>query len=33
MTKAYLDGKGATIKMSKRQVVHNMKIEEGSSGS
>jgi len=26
MTKAYLDGKGVTIKMSKRQVVHNMKI-------
>jgi len=27
MTKAYQDGKGVTIKMSKRQVVHNMKIE------
>jgi len=27
MTKAYLDGKGDTIKMSKRQVVHYMKIE------
>jgi len=32
MTKAYLDGKGATIKMSKRQVVHNMKIEGGFLG-
>ena len=29
MTKAYQDGKGITIKMSKRQVVHNMKIEGG----
>jgi len=29
MTKAYLDGKDITIKMSKRQVVHNMKIEGG----
>jgi len=27
MTKAYQNGKGITIKMSKRQVVHNMKIE------
>jgi len=33
MTKAYQDGKGVTIKMSKRQVVHNMKIEGGFSGS
>ena len=33
MTKAYQDGKCITIKMSKRQVVHNMKIEGGSSGS
>jgi len=32
MTKAYLDGKGVTIKMSKRQVVHNMKIEGGFLG-
>ena len=29
MTKAYQDGKGITIKMSKRQVVHNTKIEGG----
>jgi len=29
MTKANRDGKGITIKMSKRQVVHNMKIEGG----
>ena len=29
MTKAYENGKGITIKMSKRQVVHNMKIEGG----
>jgi len=29
MTKAYQDGKGITIKMSKRQVVHNMKTEGG----
>jgi len=29
MTKAYQDGKGITIKMSKRQVVHNMKIKGG----
>ena len=29
MTKAYQDGKGITIKMSKRQVVHSMKIEGG----
>ena len=29
MTKACQDGKGITIKMSKRQVVHNMKIEGG----
>jgi len=27
ITKAYQDGKGITIKMSKRQVVHNIKIE------
>jgi len=27
MTNAYQDGKGITIKMSKRQVVHNMKTE------
>jgi len=33
MTKAYQDGKGITIKMNKGQVVHNMKIEGGSSGS
>jgi len=32
MTKAYQDGKGITIKMSKRQVVHNMKIERGILG-
>ena len=32
MTKAYQDGKGITIKMSKRQVVHNMKIEGGILG-
>jgi len=32
MTKAYRDGKGVTIKMSKRQVVHNMKIEGGFLG-
>jgi len=32
MTKAYLDGKGITIKMSKRQVVHNMKIDHGFLG-
>jgi len=29
MTKAYQDGKGITIKMSKCQVVHNMKTEGG----
>ena len=29
MTKAYQDGKGITIKMRKRQVVHNMKTEGG----
>ena len=29
MTKAYQDRKGITIKMSKRQVVHNMKTEGG----
>jgi len=29
MTKAYQNGKGITIKMSKRQVVHNMKTEGG----
>jgi len=33
MTKAYQDGKGVTIKMSKRQVVHNMKFEGGILGS
>ena len=32
MTKAYQDGKGITIKMSKRQVVHKMKIEGGFLG-
>jgi len=32
MTKAYLDGKGVTIKMNKCQVVHNMKIEGGFLG-
>ena len=32
MTKAYQDGKGVTIKMSKRQVGHNMKIEGGILG-
>jgi len=32
MTKAYQDGKGITIKMSKRQVVHSMKIEGGILG-
>jgi len=32
MTKAYHDGKGIAIKMSKRQVVHNMKIEGGFLG-
>jgi len=32
MTKAYQDGKGITIKMSKRQVVHNMKIDGGFLG-
>jgi len=32
MTKAFQDGKGITIKMSKRQVVQNLKIEGGSSG-
>jgi len=32
MTIAYQDGKGITIKMSKRQVVHNMKIEGGILG-
>jgi len=29
MANAYQDGKGITIKMSKRQVVHNMKTEVG----
>jgi len=29
MTKAYENGKGVPIKMSKRQVVHNMKTEGG----
>ena len=33
MTKAYKDGNGITIKMSKRQVVHNIKLRVGSSGS
>jgi len=32
MTKAYQDGKGITIKFSKRQVVRNMKIEGGFLG-
>jgi len=32
MTKACQDGKGITIKKSKRQVVHNMKIEGGILG-
>ena len=32
MKKAYQDGKGITIKMSKRQVVHNMKTEGGFLG-
>jgi len=32
MTKAYLDGKGVTIKMNKRQIVHDMKIEGGFLG-
>ena len=32
MTKACQDGKGVTIKMSKHQVVHNMKIEGGILG-
>jgi len=32
MRKAYENGKGVTIKMSKRQVVHNMKIEGGFLG-
>jgi len=32
MTKAYQDGKGIIIKMSRRQVVHNMKIEGGILG-
>jgi len=32
MTKAYHDGKGTMIKMSKHQVVHNMKIEGGFLG-
>ena len=29
MTKAFQNGKGITIKKSKRQVVHNMKTEGG----
>jgi len=29
MTKAYENGKGITIKMSERQVVHNMKTQGG----
>jgi len=32
MTKAYENRKGITIKMSRRQVVHNMKIEGGFLG-
>jgi len=32
MAKAYQDGKGITIKMSKRQVVHNIKVEGGLLG-
>ena len=32
MAKAYENGKGITIKMSKRQVVHNMNIEGGFLG-
>ena len=32
MTKAYENGKGITIKMSRHQVVHNMKIEGGLLG-
>jgi len=32
MTKAFQDGKGTIINMSKRQVVHNMKIEGGILG-
>jgi len=32
MTKVYQDGKGITIKMSKCQVAHNMKTEEGFLG-
>jgi len=32
MTKAYQDGKGITIKMSRRQVVHHIKIEGGLLG-
>jgi len=32
MTKAYQDGKGITIKMSKPQVVHSVKIEGGFLG-
>jgi len=32
MAKAYENGKGITIKTSKRQVVHNMKIEGGFLG-
>jgi len=32
-TKAYQDGRGITIKMSKHQVVHNMKIEDGFLGN
>jgi len=32
MTKAYENGKGITIKMSRRQVVHNIKIEGGILG-
>jgi len=32
MKKAYENGKGITIKMSKRQVVHNIKAEGGFLG-
>ena len=33
MTKAYRDGTGATIKMSKTQLVHNAKVEGGFIGA
>jgi len=32
MTKAYENGKGITMRMSKRQVVHNIKTEGGFLG-